>query len=95
MKNVPITVSISSNLIPEPNFLCNANFHHLISSFFTSLEGLATQCEAQMKLNFIEVKTAIKIKLCARLEQLNQRRNGVSIFVDDFIMGEEGKDLST
>ena len=74
-KHVPIPVSTSSNLIPEPNFLCNANPQHLILSFITALEGLATQSKAQLELNFIEVKTAIKIKLCAILEQLNQRRN--------------------
>ena len=91
-KHVPILVSISSNLIPEPIFLCNANRHHLISSFITALEGLATQSQAQMKLNFIEVETAIKIKLCTILEQLNQRRNQaerVSNFVDDCIVEEE------
>ena len=99
-KLVPISVSISSNLMPEPIFLCNANPHHLISSFITALEGLATQSKAQMKLNFIEVETAIKIKLCVILEQLNQRRNRaerVSIlcsFVDDCIVQEEEKDLS-
>ena len=98
-KLVPISVFISSNLIPEPIFLCNANPHHLISSFITALEGLATQSKAQMKLNFFEVETAIKIKLCAILEQLNQRRNRaerVSNFVDDCIeKKEEEKDLST
>ena len=97
-KHVPISVSISSNLIPELIFLRNANPHHLISSFITALEGLATQSKAQMKLNFIEVKTAIKIKLCAVLEQLNQRRNRaerMSNFVDDCIVEEEEKDLST
>ena len=39
-KHVPISVSISSNLIPEPIFLCNAHPHHLISStFISALEG--------------------------------------------------------
>ena len=97
-KHVPISVSISSNLIPEPIFLCNANPHHLILSFITAPEGLATQSKAQMKSNFIDVETAIKIKLCAVVEQLNQRRNRaerVSNFVDDFIVEEEEKDLST
>ena len=97
-KHVPISVSISSNLIQEPIFLCNANLHHLILSFITALEGLATQSNAQMKLNFIEVETAIKIKLCAILEQLNQRRNRAeraSTFVDNCIVEEEEKDLST
>ena len=63
-KHVPISVSKSSNLIPEPIFLCNTNPHHLISSFITALEGLATQSKAQMKLNFIEVETAIKKTMC-------------------------------
>ena len=88
-KHVPISVSISSNLIPEPIFLCNANPHHLISSFITALEGLATQSRAQMKLNFIEIETAFKMNLCAVLEQLNQRRNRVSNFLDDCIVEEE------
>ena len=96
-KHVLVSNSISSKLIPEPIFLCNANPHHLISSFITVLEGLATQSKAQMKLNFIEIETAIKVKLCAILEQLNQRRkraDKVSNFVDDCIVEEE-KDLST
>ena len=71
----------------------------IISSFFiTALEGLVTQGKTQMKLNFIEVETAIKIKLCAILEQLNQRRNtaeGVSNFRDDCIVEEEEQDVST
>ena len=69
---------------------------HLV--FFTALEGLATQSKPELKLKFIEVKTAIKIKLCAILEQLNQRRNQaerVSNFVDDCIAEEDEKDLST
>ena len=51
-KHVPLSVSISSNLIPEPIFLCNANPHNLISYFITALEGLTTQSKTQMKLNF-------------------------------------------
>ena len=94
---MPLSVSISSNLFPEPIFLCNANPHHLISSFNTALEGITTQSKTQMKLNFIEKGTSIKVKLCALLEQLNQRRNRaerVSNFVDDCIVEQE-QDLST
>ena len=50
-----------------------------------------------MKLNFLEVETVIKIKLCAILEQLNQPRNRaerVSNFGDDHIVEEEENDLS-
>ena len=96
--HVPISVSISSNLIPEPIFLCNANPHHLISSFITALEGLATHSKAQIKLKLIEIETAIKIQLCAILEQLNQRLNQaerVSDFVDDCILEKEEKGSST
>ena len=97
-KHVPISVSISSNLISENIFLCNANPHHLISSLITALEGLATQSKAQMKLKFIKVQYAIKIKLCAILEQLSQRRNQaerVSNFADDCMVEQEEKDLSS
>ena len=95
-KHVPLSDSFSSNLIPEPIFLCNATPHNLILSFITAREGLATQSKAQMKLIFIEVETAIKMKLCTVLEQLNQRQNRVSNFVDDCIVEEEEeKDLST
>ena len=51
-----------------------------------------------MKVIFFEVETAIKIKLCAKQEQLNQRRNRterVSNSVDDCIVEEGEKDLST
>ena len=85
-------------MIPEPIFLCNAIPHLLFPSFITVLEGLATQSKTQMKMNFIEVETAIKIRLCARLEQLNQRRNQaerVSNVVDDCVMVEEEKVLFT
>ena len=50
-----------------------------------------------MKLNFYEVETAIKITLCAILEQLNQRLNRAEMlpkYVDDCKVEEE-KDLST
>ena len=97
-KHVPIPVSISSNLTPEPILLCNASPQHLISSFITAVERIATQSKTQMILNFFEVETASKIKLCAILEQLNQRRNRakrVSKFVDDCVVEKEEKDLST
>ena len=50
-----------------------------------------------MKLKFVEVETAIKIKLCAIVEKLNQRRHWserVSSFVDECIVEAEEKDLS-
>ena len=99
-KHVPISVSISSNLTPEPIFVCNSDPRHLLSSFIGALEGLALQSKAQMKLRFIEVETAIKIKLSSILEQLNQRHSQqerVSDFDDDECFNDtaEEKELST
>ena len=73
-KHVPISASISSNLIAKPIFLCNSNPRDLVESFIDAVEGLARQSKAQMKLNFLEIETAIKSKLTRTLETLNQRR---------------------
>ena len=53
-KHVPISVSISSNLKPEPIFLCNSDPEHLVSFFVSALESLATQSKAQMKLRLLK-----------------------------------------
>ena len=99
-KHVPISVSISSNLIPEPIILCNSDPRHIVSSFVSALEGLATQSKAQMKLRFIEVETAIKVKLSSILQQLNQRhsqRERVIEYDNDEFFNDtaEEKELST
>ena len=74
-KHVPISVSISSNLVEEPILLCNSDPHHLVSSFFGALENLAPQSKAKMKNLFLEIETTIKIKLGSILEKLTQRHN--------------------
>ena len=74
-KHVPISVSISLNLMTMPIFLCNFNPRNLVESFIDAVEGLATQSKAQMKLKFPEVETAIKSKLARTLESLNERRS--------------------
>ena len=38
-KHVPISVSISSNLVEEPIFLCNSDPHNLVASFIGVLEN--------------------------------------------------------
>ena len=84
-------------LDPGTHFSLQRNLHQLVSSFITALEGLAAQSKAQMKLNFIKVEPAIKIKLCAILQQLNQRCNRadrVPNFVDDCVVEEDEEDLS-
>ena len=87
--------------MPEPIFLCNSDPPYLVSCFISNLEGLATQGKAQMKLKFIEIEKAIKIKLSSVLEQLNQRhsqRKRVFEYDDDdefFHDTAEEKELST
>ena len=73
-KHVPISVSITSNLIAKAIFLGNSNPRDLVESFIDAVEHLATQSKAQMKLKFLKVETAIKSKLTRTLEPLNERR---------------------
>ena len=62
-KHVPISVSISSNLVDEPIFICNSDHHHLVASFIGTLENLASQSKSKMKNLFLDIETTIKIKL--------------------------------
>ena len=99
-KHVHISVSVSSNIISEPICLCNSDPQHLVPSFISTLEGLATQSKAQKKLKFSEVETATKIKLSSVLEQLNQRHSQteqVNDFEDDEYFNDtaDEKDLRT
>ena len=74
-KNVPISVSISSNLVEEQIFLYNSDPHHLVSSFIGAMEGLASQSKTQMKLLFLDIKTTITINFGSTLEKLTQCHN--------------------
>ena len=74
-KHVPISVSISPNLVEEPIFLYNSDPHHLVSSFIGELEGLASQSKAQVKLLFFDIETTIKIKVGSILKKLTQLQN--------------------
>ena len=81
-----------------PIFPCNSDPHDLVESFIDAVKGLATQSKAQMKLNFLDVETAIKSKLARTLESLIERgcRNqGVFQFEDQcFEDDNEEKDAS-
>ena len=77
-KHVPISVSISSNLVEEPLFLCNSDPHHLVAPFIGALEILASQSKAKMKNLFLDINKinwAIKNKMGNILENLSQRHN--------------------
>ena len=74
-KHVPISVSLSSNLVEELFFICNSDPHHLVASFIGALENLASQSKAKMKNLFLDIETTKKIKLGSILEKLTQRHN--------------------
>ena len=57
----------------EPFFLYNTDPHHIVSSFIGTLEGLASQSKAKMKLLFLDIETTINIKLGSILEKFTQR----------------------
>ena len=59
----------------EPIFLYNPDPHQLVSSFIGTLEGLASQSKAQMKVSFPDIETTIKINLGSILEKLTQHHN--------------------
>ena len=73
-KHVPKSVSTSSNPIAMPLFLCNFNPRDLVESFIEAVDCLATQSKGQIKLKFLEVKTAIRSKLTQTLQSLKERR---------------------
>ena len=73
-EHVPLSVSTSSNLIAMPIFFCNSNPRDLVESFIDTVEDLAAQSKAQMKLKILEVETTIKGKLTRAPEPLNERR---------------------
>ena len=74
-KHVPISVTISSNLVVEPIFLCNSDPRHLVASFSAALKNLSSQSKVKMKNLFLDIETTIKIKLGNILEKLSQRPN--------------------
>ena len=74
-KHIPISVSISSNLVKGPIFCCNSDPHHLVTSFIGALENLVLQSKAIMKNFFFDIETTINIKLGSIFEKLTQRHN--------------------
>ena len=73
-KHIPILVSISSNLLSEPFFLCNSSSSSRYL-FISALENIALQIKAKMKNLFFDFDTTIQIKMGSVLEKLTQRHN--------------------
>ena len=71
-KHVPISVSISSNLVEEPIFLCNSDPHQLVAFFIGALESLASQSKRKLKNFFLDIETTVKIRLGNFSEKISQ-----------------------
>ena len=95
-KHEPISVSISSNLLQEPNFLCNRDPKTMIVSFFEALEELASKSKAEMLQKFSFIENAIKTRLNSFFEKLNERKNASTpMFEFQYIEEKEEINMST
>ena len=97
-KHVPMFVSISSDLLQDPIFICNSNPRNLVSSIEDALDNMTAQSKTQMRMSFL-VETAMKCKLSHLMELLNERRGrreATFTFEDECCEAEsEGKEEST
>ena len=97
-KHVSISVSVSSNLIEQPIFLCSSNPVALVESFVDALDGLGTQIKAETKLNFLKIEASVRRKVNQIFSARSHRRcrkEPVLKFEDECIEEEdEEQDMS-
>ena len=74
-KHEPISVSISSNLIDEPVFLCDKEPKALIISFVEAIEDLANGSKTEMRTKFSSIEAIIRARDNAICENLNKRKD--------------------
>ena len=98
-KHVPISVSISSNLIDEPVFLYNKDPQKLIIDFLIKLELLAEKSKLEMRTDIQDVEGVVNERMSKFFQELNERcRNHPTEnfeYEDDCIEGTEKIDMST
>ena len=84
--HVPVSVSISSNLLDEPVFLCENDPNRLIISFVAQLETLAAKNKADLRPNFLAAEAEIKTRLndvSSRLQIISETQPNISSEKDD------------
>ena len=62
-KRIPVSVSKSTNLLEDLQFLCEVNLGDIVSSFIDALEKLDAQIKAQLKTKLLCAETTIRNKL--------------------------------
>ena len=73
-KHEPISVSITSNLLEEPIFICDTEPHSSVSAFVNSVESLGEKNKLEMDLKFHDIATRIKEKVQRVLSAINTKR---------------------
>ena len=84
--HVPVSISISSNLLDEPVFLCENDPNRLIISFVAQLEKLAAKNKVDVKSKFLEEKAEIKTRLndvSSRLQIISETQSNISSETED------------
>ena len=77
-KHEPISVSITSNLLEEPIFICYTELHSPVPAFVNSVESLAEKNKLEMNLKFHDIATRIEEKLERVLSAINTKRRQLS-----------------
>ena len=97
-KHEPISVSVSSNLIDEPVFLCDKDPKALIISFVEAIEDLANKSKTEMRTKFSSIEAIIRARVNAIWENLNKRKyqNAAAFESEDERVEEDDEaDMST
>ena len=98
-KQVPISVSIISNLIDESIFLYNKDPQNLKIEFVSNLELLAEESKLEMRTKFQDIEVAISEGMKKIFDQLNGRGKNYSSnkfeYEDECIDYSEEADMST
>ena len=98
-KHVPISVSISSNLIDEPIFLYNKDPQKLIIDFVIKLELLAEKIKLEMRTKFQDVERVVNERMSKIFQEVNERCRNLPTenfeYEDKCIEDTEKTDMST
>ena len=89
--HVPVSVSISSNFLNEPVFLCEKDPNRLIISFVSQLEILAAKNKADLRPKFLAVEAEIKTRLSdisSRLQIVSETQPNISSETEDSIVSK-------
>ena len=99
MENVPISVSVSSNLIDEPISLNNKDPQNLIIDLVANLEVLAEKSKLEMRTKFQDIEVAVNERKKKSFDELNERGKNYSSnqfeYEDECIEDSEEADKST